>query len=235
MITYRTTGTWGTGTGYNLLAFDIDMNFWALVLALAEATATPPVPGASISSVESTILEVRQYQLDGTVTTIGYNIPALNWRGDWEPDETYEARDVFIVEGDGVYLVLQDHTSDSDLDSDEYVLKVYGELIGEIATRPVIESEDIERPLTAEDDGCYVRCAFGSAFELADDFDGGWGQGSNLIIRQAGLDQVNVIPATGVAINVRGGTVARTRSTGSTMFLRRVGTNQWDCWGSLEV
>jgi hypothetical protein len=237
MITYRTTGDWGPGTGYNLTAVEIDFNFYDLVLRLADLIANPPTQSDGIDSVDVTATEVIEYRFTGLAVTYSFNVPPLNWRGDWEPDEEYETNDVFYVDGDGLYVVLHDHTSETDPDpgSEEYVRRVYGELNGDISTRPIVLSDDISRPLTTDDDGCYIRCLYGADFELPTDVDAGWTQGSNFVIRQVGVDQVNVVPATGVAINVRGGTVARTNRTGSVIFLRRVGSNQWDCWGSLEV
>lgn len=236
MITYRTTGAWGPGTGYDLQAVEIDLNFYDLELRLAELAATPPVPGSSIEDIDVTSTAVVQYLISGVSASFSFNVPPLNWRGDWVFDEYYEAFDVFYVPGDGLYVVLHDHVSETDPDAgEEFVRRVYGELNGDLATRPVIVSDDVERPLSTDDDGCYIRCLFGATFELPADVDGQWIQGSNFVIRQAGVEQVNVVPASGVAINVRGGTLARTNSTGSVIFLRRVGSNQWDCWGSLEV
>ncbi|MCK1668615.1 DUF2961 domain-containing protein [Bradyrhizobium sp. 153] len=111
-IVYRTTdpAQWGTGKGSPLLAEEADSNFYQLVQAIESVAALEP---HEITSIDVTPEGVMTIHLDGGATFGPYTLPvaSLTYRDQWAPDTTYFKNDYF-TEGSGLYLVLQNHTSE---------------------------------------------------------------------------------------------------------------------------
>lgn len=117
-IIWRTTGAHGTGIGVDLTGAQVDANFYSVKLAIEALEADRPQPNNIVG-----------WELNGTSLTWVFQdattlppmpLPMWNpiWRGDWTPDTSYEAMNVFFVDGVGEYMVLQDHTSGSTFDPD---------------------------------------------------------------------------------------------------------------------
>lgn len=118
-IVYRTTGAWGAGKGSDLTAAEVDGNFYDLdQRVVAIEVAAPAVD------------EIASFQLVGSQLTIftseggefgPFTVPVavFHWTDDWQTSHAYSELDLFryIPESQfddgGVYMVLQDHTSDA--------------------------------------------------------------------------------------------------------------------------
>lgn len=108
---------WGTGVGRNLTPTEVDLNFWIL-LELYYSLADNPVQPNQIVDITSTDNELTVVMSDST--TFGpFPMPLATWtwRGNWAPNTAFEKFDLFN-EANGLYLVLQDHTSNSTFDSE---------------------------------------------------------------------------------------------------------------------
>ena len=116
-ILFRTAGAWGVGKGTNLLAAEVDENFYQLVLALIELQDNPVEPNEIVSfTIEGNQLSVNMENGD----ILGpYTLPvaSFNWTGIWQPSFDYELYDLFS-QTDGLYLVIQAHTSDTAFNAD---------------------------------------------------------------------------------------------------------------------
>lgn len=117
VITYRTTDPdkWGTGKGANLTPGEVDLNFWELTQALSSIAALEPVEISNITVADGAMT----VHLENGTTYGPFALPvaAFNWRGEWEDGTSYERNDVFLAglgETRGLYLVLQNHETDSD-------------------------------------------------------------------------------------------------------------------------
>ncbi len=118
-ITFRTNDNtrWGTGTGVDLSAVEIDINFWELysaITALQDHAGT----GADIDFFAVSGNNLYVHMTDHAV--LGpYTLPTAQWnfRGTWLPDTPYAVMDVFNGPDAGVYLVIFDHTSGGTFDA----------------------------------------------------------------------------------------------------------------------
>ncbi|MBR0876873.1 hypothetical protein JQ608_06615 [Bradyrhizobium liaoningense] len=111
-IVYRTTDPlkWGTGKEAPLSAEEFDENYWALVQALEAVSALEPHEIQDISVTPEGQMTIL---LDGGASFGPFPLPvaSLTFRDDWAPATDFKKND-FFREGDGLYLVLQTHTSD---------------------------------------------------------------------------------------------------------------------------
>jgi len=110
-IIYRTSGPWGAGQGSDLLANQVDSNFYQLAQDIAALQAAGG--GASIDYLTVNGNTFFVHLTDHTV--LGpYTLPTAQWnfRGPWQPSTNYNANDVFVNNG-SVYLVTVQHVSPS--------------------------------------------------------------------------------------------------------------------------
>lgn len=109
---------WGTGLGRNLTPTEVDLNFWILLdlFQTLEANGTQP---DQISSITSSNNQLTVHMDDGVTTYGPFDLPMATWtwRGNWAPNTAFNKFDLFN-ESNGLYLVLQDHTSNSTFDSE---------------------------------------------------------------------------------------------------------------------
>jgi hypothetical protein len=113
-VTYRTAGAWGPGKGGNLTAAEVDTNFYSLVQDIAQvADDLVPAEIENITLVGSQLTFV----LSDSRTLGPYTVPtaAFRWAGVWTPETAYLAND-FLETGQGVFLVVQNHTSAATFD-----------------------------------------------------------------------------------------------------------------------
>jgi hypothetical protein len=117
-IIYRTTDPlrWGDGKGANLVPGEVDQNFFNLAEAIAAVSAIDPHEITSIT-VSGNQMAIH---LDGGATFGPFTLPvaALRFTGAWLPLTLYQFADFFTQDDPtanlrGLYLVLQDHTSDT--------------------------------------------------------------------------------------------------------------------------
>lgn len=110
-ISYHTSGAWGAGLGRNLIAAEVDTNFYNIALAIVDLQTHPPAVN-NISSITVDGLNMTIRLQDGTA--LGpFPLPVLEfrWRGAWTPFTIFAIMDVFMVEGVGIFNVLEPHTS----------------------------------------------------------------------------------------------------------------------------
>lgn len=119
-ITYRTTGAWGAGKGGNLTPAEVDANFYDLVQQLADLELGPTPAEIDTINVVGNQLTII---LDDAREFGPYTIPtaAFRWRGNWSSSMSYLVNDLVTVPGQGVFLVLVAHTSDTTFDPDYLV------------------------------------------------------------------------------------------------------------------
>lgn len=134
MPTYRTSGAWGSGIGVNLTPAQVDANFFELRTDLDDVIANPPTAN-SIETIEAEGFTWRITLTDGTeLDPLPVPVVYTVWRGDWAPFTLYSAADIFRVEGEGIFAVMQDHTSAATFDPDEAggspIAPYYTQLIG---------------------------------------------------------------------------------------------------------
>lgn len=235
-ISYRTTGAWGPGTGFNLPAADIDQSFYALQLGAQRLTTLPPVPTNGIADIRFTRTSVYVFLNNGQrLGPFNLPLPGFVWRGDWEPSTAYEAYDVFGTDEDGVFFVLHDHTSGGSFNpSNPNLQLMFAPIPHEVTVRPVANIPDVDVILTAAFAGWYIRNDTGCLFRVASDADGGWMEGANLILRQIGSSPLLLAENPGVNIITPAGKLLRSNGLdGATIHLRRAGNNTWDVWGDL--
>lgn len=111
-ITFRDNGAWGGGKGAPLATIEWDTNFWNIKQAIEALQGSPTQPlqieDITIVGNQMTIL------LSDLTTSFTVTIPSASfkWTNAWLGDHAYKAWDVF-TSTEGMYLVLQDHTSAS--------------------------------------------------------------------------------------------------------------------------
>lgn len=111
--TYRDAGAWGAGVGRKLTVPEGDGNTWETQQRIVALEGTVLVP----RGVSGVVVAGSQWTMtlqDGTV--LGpFVMPTttLKPRGSWTPITVFAALDLVTNPGDGVYLVLQNHTSEA--------------------------------------------------------------------------------------------------------------------------
>jgi hypothetical protein len=110
-IIYRTSGPWGAGLGADLLASQVDNNFYELAQDIATLNAAGRGAGIDYLQVSGNQFWVH---LDNHQVIGPYTLPQAQWTftGTWQANIAYFTNDVFAHNG-SIYLVLQPHTSQS--------------------------------------------------------------------------------------------------------------------------
>lgn len=110
-IIYRTSGPWGVGKGANLVAAEIDSNFYDVDKRVTTVEDNVPAAanGIAFFSVSGSLFYV--HMTNGTIQG-PFALPqqAWNFRGEWAATTVYSIDDVVTANG-SVYLVLINHTS----------------------------------------------------------------------------------------------------------------------------
>lgn len=122
-LNFRTTGAWGpgngTGTGGRLTNVQADENTDTLGRAIEEMLDNPVQPN-DISNITVSGNQMTITLEDGT--EFGpFTIPTTvigAWKGEWAASTSYNLYDTFVRTGEGVFLVIQAHTSASTFDAD---------------------------------------------------------------------------------------------------------------------
>jgi hypothetical protein len=128
-IIYSTSGPWGDGVGRPLTAAEMDSNFRAmgarldavplaptnaLQVALLDKTGAEVASGAdNVAGVRYTIVD-PVWEADGVpYHSIAHGIASASspYMGVYRPNADYAAGHIITQIGDGLYLVLHDHTS----------------------------------------------------------------------------------------------------------------------------
>jgi len=115
-IVYRTDGAWGTGKGANLVAGEVDSNFYDLAQRMLTVETDMPEAAVSIAYFSISGSQFTVHMTDGTQQG-PFELPvrAWNFRDEWLPDTIYNIDDVVTANG-SVYMVLVNHTSGATFD-----------------------------------------------------------------------------------------------------------------------
>lgn len=119
-ITYRTDDNtrWGTGKGANLTPAQVDINMWELAQAIISLQDNPVQP----KEIDQIVVSGDQMTItlsDGVTEFGPFTLPtiSLNPTGAFQTGHEYSKNDL-LTASEGLYLVLQDHTSASTFDPD---------------------------------------------------------------------------------------------------------------------
>jgi hypothetical protein len=170
--TYRTDGVWGSGSGAGaggtLTAEQFDENTYEFASAIADIVANPP----TANSIETIVAEGFTWTVtltDGTeLDPLPVPVVYTVWRGDWAPLTLYSAADIFRVADQGIFAVLQDHTSAATFDPDAAagspLAPLYTQLIG-VASLPADTALDDlnDVTITSVADNDFIAWAAGSS------------------------------------------------------------------------
>ena len=232
-LTFRTEGPWGAGKGGNLTPAEVDGNFWSLKTTL-DNIGDELVP-AEIDNITLTGNELRIFLEDGR--EFGpFLIPraSFRWRETFEPDRQYFGNDVFEVPGQGIFLVLQNHTSEAPFDRGRIIdsAAVYQLLFAAQSVDVVTLSGTAFTPEIG-DESNYFRCTNeeGCSVTIPDNSDAAFAQGTELHFRQGGEGSVVIEGATGVTINGIDGFLDQTAGRGAVVTVKKIQADQWDLFG----
>jgi hypothetical protein len=114
-IIYRSAGPWGAGKGANLVAGEVDGNFYDLDKRVTVTEETIPEL-VSISFFEVSGSSFYIHMTDGTIQG-PFALPMTQWyfRGEWVPNTHYSVNDVITTNGN-TYMVLFNHLSAATFD-----------------------------------------------------------------------------------------------------------------------
>ena len=116
VVIYRNDGAWGTGKGSNLTSTELDGNFYDLDGRVTTLEAAQPDP-ISVSSITYTNGAITINMSDASVYgPFPLPMAKFNWRGEWQPSTVYDRLDIVTVTGLGIYLVNENHTSETVFD-----------------------------------------------------------------------------------------------------------------------
>jgi hypothetical protein len=111
MTVYAGSGPWGPGKGSPLSKAEFDGNNYGFENRITDLETNPPQPN-DIVGITLTGSFLSMTQRDGTVLgPVPFSPPMARWRSEWAATTAYVAFDFVTVTGNGLYGVLQDHTS----------------------------------------------------------------------------------------------------------------------------
>lgn len=115
-IIYRTAGPWGAGKGANLVAGEVDGNFFDVDRRVTIVEDNMPAAANGIAFFAVSGNQFYIHMTDGTIQG-PFVLPqqAWNFRDEWAPATVYSANDIVTANG-SVYLVLINHISASAFD-----------------------------------------------------------------------------------------------------------------------
>jgi hypothetical protein len=108
-IVYVTTGAWGTGTGTPNSAAQVDGNFYDVDSRIVDLVADLAV-GKRIDTVTYTNSSMTFHFTDGSSQVIPLPVYIPEYLGSWTNSTPY-SRGQMITAGNGLYQVLEDHTT----------------------------------------------------------------------------------------------------------------------------
>jgi hypothetical protein len=157
----------------------------------------------------------------------------FRYRGDFAATTAYFANDFISVPGDGLYMVLVNHTSEATFDaareisSEAVYLLLYQDPRSLVVSVPGSTFDPLLSHVWA-----YCRCADVCEVFIPTNADVPFPVGSEIHFRQL-IGAVNFTPEVGVTLNVPTGFLAETAQVGAVATIKKVGTNEWDLFGFL--
>jgi hypothetical protein len=232
-ITYRTSGAWGAGKGGNLTPAEVDTNFHSLVGLIGDVA-----DGLVPSEIEDITLVGSQltFVMSDARVFGPYTLPRAAFRfvGAWNASAAYLGNDL-VTTADGLFLVLQAHTSAATFDPDRVI---GGEPVYQLVFREprsqVYSVGTAELTPALDQVWGYFRCAGECVVIVPTTANVAFPVGSELHFRQvtAGL-RIYFTPQVGVTLLVPEGRMPETALQGATVTLKKVGSETWDVFGTL--
>lgn len=239
-IVYRTTGAWGAGSGANLTPAQVDGNFYDLDQRIENLEDNPPVANG-IASITQSGSQITVH-LDDSTTQGPFTLPTntMTWRGDWTALYLYNVNDLVTVDGFGLYLVLQDHTSDASFDpnatntdGDLYLL-VFG------IDTPVVDTvTGASYTIELADNGNtkVMTNSGGCVVTVPKDSDEDFAVGMTVKFYQLGSGAVSFVDdgdtAEPVVLSYRASRLPQTVEQYAWCCLEKIDDNYWVLWGEL--
>lgn len=235
MTKFRTSGAWGPGEGRNLTAAEIDQNFYGHDTRIEVLETNPPAAvGISNIIVDGTQLTIMLS--DGTQYG-PFTLPTAVFRsrGVWAAGTGYFALDLVEVAGQGLYLVLQNHTSGASFDEDagnssgdyyQLIFPSYApatvKTVADAAFTPALADANKYFRFTNAS-GCVVTIPSG-LFPV----------NTELHFRQASVGPLTIVnDDSGGIINTVEGFDSATARNGAVVTLKQVSADVWDIFGDL--
>ncbi len=226
--------------GSNLTPTEVDNNFHDVDNRITTIEAIDL--GKSITSIEVTTDGMMTITYSDSTFDV-FPLPTLDltmvFKGEWQPLTPYFAGNLITAAG-GFYCVLQDHTSGSPDFDPNATLGTAGDLYQfwfSIGTVPVYtRSATTFEPLFG-DANSYNRCtnASGCTVTIPDNADIPFPVNTELHFRQCTTGSVFIEASTSVVINAVTGFATNTDVEGAVVTLKKVGTDEWDLFGRLEM
>ena len=233
-ITYRTEGDWGAGKGANLTPGEVDANFYSLAQEI-DALSDTLVP-AGIESVELIGSQLKFTLADATElgpVTVPTALP--KFAGEWTASTAYVSLDILDT-FEGPVLVLQAHTSEATFDLSRQIggQPVYQLLSRDQRSKVFNISASTFAP-GFEHIWAYVRISEECTVTLPSNANVPLPIGTEIHLRQAGIDAITINGQSGVTVIQPDGMLARTDRTGAVVTAKKVAANIWDLFGLLEI
>jgi hypothetical protein len=232
-LIYRTDGPWGTGKGSNLTAPEIDENFYTLLLRIIDIEENPIDP-VSIADITMAGNQITIHMTNGG--TYGpFNVPVatFTWMENWEAGFTYQPWDVFVVPGNGQYLVVGTYEAPTEFDPDDASLR----LMFRVPDQAIIPVINVDTPgvfsLLPSHMGTYIRFNTSATIAPPDaSSDGAFPIGSVVVVYRNSSGDVQVGVPLGVTVNTPESLLLR--RVGSSATLVKTANMTWDLTGDLE-
>lgn len=219
---FRWRGAWAAATPYlvnDLVTVAGQGVFLVLVAHTSDSTFDPDYLVGSDIAYQLVLEEVRY---------------AFDYQGDWAASTSYSANDVVSVAGQGIYLVLQDHTSDTTFDPARVIsaANVYQLMYSEPRSTVIAVPDNTLTPSTV---WAYHRCtsATGCAVTIETNATVPVPVGTEFHFRQCDAGVVSIAGAVGVTLNIPAGANPQTAALGAVMTAKKVDVDEWDVFGLL--
>jgi hypothetical protein len=238
--------------GSPLTSNEVDGNFTFLKGLIDEFVAPA---GVGVQNISVAGDKMTFHLTDGT-TRGPFQIPTstMSWKDEYVPGTAFKVLDIFTVEGDGVYMVLIDHTAPDPFDplyaigGEPAYQKIFGFDITPSSLVPVYHSP-FDWQVDSGSSGAYIRMEAPGPADviLPFDEDEALPEGFTCAVRGAGTgpyairfrdlttEEAGVTDHPVGVINVPTGFTTTLRDVGSSATLIKVGTNEWDLAGDLAT
>lgn len=242
-ITYRTTDhtKWGLGKEAPVTKVEIDNSFWTLSSRITNIENNPVQP-AQISNITLTGTQLSVHMSNGVIFG-PYTIPVgvMVFRGEWTAVTEYSELNIVNVPGSGLYMVLQDHTSEVSFNPAAVHpvsgLPLYHWMMYTSPPAEQLISYSGNRTLLITDANQYLRCtgAVDSALIVPPAASVPFPPNTVVHHRTAGAGRVTLTAGAGVTLIPPYGQTLVTPGAGATVAMKKVDTNVWDVMGHTEV
>ncbi len=168
---------------------------------------------------------------------------AVSFRGEWQPLTLYSVNDLFTAPSSNwLGVVLFAHTSAATFDwgaNDGMGHDYYAVLVSFAPSPTTVTLADVAHTLTLDDINTYIRStgidtAGSVIITIPTNTSVPIPVDSDFHFCQRG-DPITFAAAGGVTLNLPADCIATTAAVGAVVTLKKVGTNEWDLFGRLEL